>query len=50
MARVGGDLTNLEELVEQVDATFGAGAVLQLVSLVMKSLLLLFTKQQKGKL
>ena len=34
--------------MEQAEVTFGAGAVLQLVSLVMKSLFLLFTKQQKG--
>ena len=50
VARVGGDLTSLEEQVEKADATFGAGAVIQLVSLVLKSLLLLFTKQQKGVL
>ena len=35
------------EQVEQTDATFGAGAVIQLASLVLKSLFLLFTKQQK---
>ena len=33
--------------MEQAEATFGAGAVLQLVSLVMKSLFLSFTNQQK---
>ena len=36
--------------MEQAEAPFGAGAVLQLVSLVMKSLFLSFTKQQKGVL
>ena len=36
--------------MEQAEATFGAGAVLQLVSLVKKSLFLPFTKQQKGVL
>jgi len=36
--------------VEQAEAPFGAGAVLQLVSLVMKSFFLSFTKQQKGVL
>ena len=35
------------EQVEQAEATFWAGAVLQLVSLVMKSLFLSLTKQQK---
>ena len=50
MARVGGDLSSLKEQVEQADATFGAGAVIQLGSLVLKSLLLLFTNQQKGVL
>ena len=34
--------------MEQAEATFGAGAVLQLVSLVMKSLFFSFTNQQKG--
>ena len=34
--------------VEQSEPTFGAGAVLQLVSLVVKSLFLLFAKPQKG--
>ena len=33
--------------MEQAEAQFGAGAVLQLVSFVMKSLFLSFTKQQK---
>ena len=50
VARVRGDLSGLEEQVEQTDAKFGAGAVIQLASLVLKSLLLLFTKQQKGVL
>ena len=50
VARVGGDLINLEEQVEQADVTFGAGAVIELASLVLKSLLLLSTKQQKGVL
>ena len=50
VARVSGDLSSLEKQVEQTDATFGAGAVIQLASLVLKSLLLLFTKQQKGVL
>ena len=35
------------EQVEQAEATFGEGAVLQLVSLVMKSPFLSLTKQQK---
>ena len=48
VARVSGDLSSLEKQVEQADATFRAGAVIQLASLVLKSLLLLFTKQQKG--
>ena len=47
VARVSGDLSSLEKQVEQTDATFGAGAVIQLASLVLKSLLLLFTKQHK---
>ena len=38
------------EKVQHAEATFWAGAVLQLVSLVMKSLFLLFTKPQKGVL
>ena len=46
-ARVSGDLSSLDKQVEQTNATFGAGAVIQLASLVLKSLLLLFTKQQK---
>ena len=46
--QVSGDLSSLEKQVEQTDATFGAGAVIQLASLVLKSLLLLFTKHQKG--
>ena len=50
VARVGGDLSSLKEQVEQADATFGAGAVIQLVFFILKSLLLLFTKQQKGML
>ena len=50
VARISGDLSSLEKQVEQNDATFGAGAVIQLASLVLKSLLLLFTKQQKGLL
>ena len=48
--RVIGDLSSLEKQVEQTDATCWAGAVIQLASLVLKSLLLLFTKQQKGVL
>ena len=43
----GGQAGGAGELVEQAEATFWAGAVLQLVSLVMKSLFLSFTKQQK---
>ena len=43
-----GDWSSLKEQVEQAEPTFGAGAVLQLVDLVMKSFFLLFTKQQKG--
>ena len=50
VARVSGDLSSLEKKVEQIDVTFGAWAVIQLASLVLKSLLLLFTKQQKGVL
>jgi hypothetical protein len=50
MAGVRGDLFPLEQQVEQTDVTFGAGAVIQLASLVLKSLLLLFTKHQKGVL
>lgn len=50
VARVSGDLSSLEKQVEQTDVTFGAGAVIQLASLVLKSLLLLFTKHQKGVL
>ena len=34
--------------MEKAEATFEAGAVLQLVSFVKKSLFLLFTKQQNG--
>ena len=41
VARVGGDLSSLREQVEHSDAIFGAGAVIQLGSLVLKSLLLL---------
>ena len=44
VARASGDLSSLEKQVDQTDATFGAGAVIQLASLVLKSLLLLFTK------
>ena len=40
-------MSSLKEQVEQAEATFGAVAVLQLVSWVMKSLFLSFTKQQK---
>ena len=47
VARVSGDLSSLEKQVEHTDATFGAGAVIQLASLVLKSLLFLFNKQQK---
>ena len=43
VARVSADLSSLEKQVEQTDATFRAGAVIQLASLVLKSLLLLFT-------
>ena len=50
VARVSGDLSSLEKQAEPTDATFGAGAVIQLGSLVLKSLLLLFTNQQKGVL
>ena len=50
VARVSGDLSSLEKQVEQTDVTFGAGAVIQLASLVLKGLLLLFTKHQKGVL
>ena len=50
VARVGGDLSSLRDQVEHVDVTFGAGTVIQPASLVLKSLLLLFTKQQKGVL
>ena len=39
VARVGGDLSSFKEQVEQAEATFGAGEVIQLVSLVLKSLL-----------
>ena len=48
VARVSEDLSSLEKQVEQTDATFGAGAVTQVASLVLKSLLLLFTNRQKG--
>ena len=37
VARDSGDLSSLEKQVEQNDATFGAGAVIQLASLVLKS-------------
>ena len=47
---VVGDLSSLKEPVEQTEPKFGAGAVPQLVSLVMKNLFLLLTKQQKGVL
>ena len=47
VARVSGELSSLEKEMEQTDATFGTGAVIQLISLIPKSLLLLFTKQQK---
>ena len=50
VARISGDLSSLEKQVEQTDDTFGPGAVIQLTSLVLKSLLLLFTKHQKGVL
>jgi hypothetical protein len=50
VARVSGELFSLEKQVEQTDVTFWAGAVIQLASLVLKSLLLLFTKHQKGVL
>ena len=40
-------MSSLKEHVEQAEATFWAREVLQLVSLVMKSLFLLLTKQQK---
>ena len=50
VARVSGDLSSLGKQVDQTDVTFGAGAVIQLASLVLKSLLLLFTKHQKGVL
>ena len=43
MARVAEDLSSLEEQVEQTEATVGAGAVIQQMSSVLKSLLLLFT-------
>ena len=50
VARDSEDLSSLEKQVEQTDAIFGAGAVIHLASLVLKSLLLLFTKHQKGVL
>ena len=50
VVRVSGDLFSIEKQVEQTDVTFGAGAMIQLAFLVLKSLLLLFTKQQKGVL
>ena len=50
VARVSGEQSSFEKQVEQTDYTFGAGAVIQLASLVLKTLLLLFTKQQKGML
>ena len=37
VARVSGDLSSLEKQVEQTDATFAAGAVIQLASLVLKT-------------
>ena len=43
-------MSSLKEEVEQAEAKFRARAVLQLVSLVIKSLFLSFTKQQKGVL
>ena len=49
VARVSGDLSSLEKQVEQTDVTFVAGAVIQLASLVLKSLLLLL-KHKKGVL
>ena len=50
MARVSEDLSSLEKQVEQTDVTIGAVAVIQLASLVLKSVLLLFTKPRKGVL
>ena len=50
VARVSADLSCLKKQVEQAHATFGAWAVIQLVSLVLKSLLLFFTKKQNGVL
>ena len=50
VARVSGDLSSFEKQVEQTNYTFGAGAEIQLASLVLKTLLLLFNKQQKGML
>jgi hypothetical protein len=50
VARESGDLSSLEKLVEQTDVAVGAGALSPLASLVLKSLLLLFTKHQKGVL
>ena len=50
VARISGDLSRIEKQVEQTDATIGAGTVIQLASLALKSLLLLLTKQQKGLL
>ena len=50
VASVSGDMSSLEKQAEQTDATFGVGAAIQLASLVLKSLLLMFTKQQKGVL
>ena len=50
LARDSGNLSSLEKQVEQTDATFGAVAVIQLASLVLKSLLLLVTKHQRGVL
>jgi hypothetical protein len=40
VARVSGDLSRLQKQVEQTNVTFGAGAVNQLASLVLKSLLI----------
>ena len=47
VTRVIGDRSSLEKQVEQTDSTIWAGEVIQLASLVLKSLLLLFTKHQK---
>jgi hypothetical protein len=50
VARISEDLSSLDKQVKQTDAKLGAGAAIQLASLVLKSLLLLFTKHQKGVL